>query len=130
MKSLKQIKEEMMAANSKSFSDSKQLKSYFLRVPNPEKEAAKQAKCKWNSEKMLYELKTNDIENHPLKHLLADSEFWIKLKGEIHFQFQEELKNHGVVKSQNSETHEWESWVLAHEKYIDLINTLTELELL
>jgi len=101
---------------------------YILRIPAPEKEHAKASGAKWNNEEKHFEVRTEDIDNHPLKHLQVTNPEWIQLKGNIPFDYKKDFKDAGVVSDKIDD--KWCDFVLATEKYIDVIEALTEAELL
>ncbi len=102
--------------------------AYEVRIPAPEKEFAKNNGAKWNSIKKCHEITTDNVSAHPLAHLLVTNEFWVALKNNIPFEYKDEFKAAGVVSVKIDD--KWQDYVLVNENYTDLINALTEAELL
>jgi len=95
-------------------------------VPFPEKEVARQLGVRWNDAAKRHEFAAADSTVHPCSRYLPAN--FIPLKAPLPINASSEFKEFGVITRKEGD--KWNSYVMADEKYEDLIKGLGELELL
>jgi hypothetical protein len=95
-------------------------------VPAPEKEQAKLLGVKWNSAAKRFEFAAIEPQEHPCARYLPTN--YIQLKAQIPYESTAEFKEFGVLTTKVDG--KWQSYVMADEKYSELITGLGALELL
>lgn len=95
---------------------------YEIRIPQPDKEWAKQNGAKWDDSIKSFVVNAVDINQHPLKDYLKSSDKWIRITNKLPYDGEHILKNAGVVAEKVE--NEWVSYVLGIEKYQELIVAL------
>ena len=122
MKSLKEIRE---IAKSKG----KDVGTTFkVRIPNPDKQFAKDNGASWNADLESFVVKCEDIEIHPLREFSVDSNNWIRVVGKVPYEYRKALKEHGLVSEVQDGV--WSNWILLAARYQELAETLVDLDLL
>jgi len=96
-----------------------------IRLPEPDKEWAKNEGAKWDRDRSTYYFKSTTPDSHSLYNYRKDSDRWIKVEGKINYDYKDLLKASGVVGEKTSNG--FDNWVFADGKYQELIETLIEL---
>jgi hypothetical protein len=95
---------------------------YEIRIPQPDKEWAKQNGAKWDDSIKSFVFYSDNPNSHALGPYIKSSKQWLLIPKKLPYDSDGVLRRAGVVSEKLED--QWVNYVLGIEKYAELIGTL------